>query len=54
MTNFTPSSYAPELSPDEEASLVARSPDAPEAVHALTAALAEVTPAKTPHPGPTQ
>ncbi len=38
----------------EEASLVARSPDAPEAVHALTAALAEVTPAKTPHPGPTQ
>jgi len=38
----------------EEAGLVARGPDAPEAVHALTAALAEITPAKTPHAGPTE
>ncbi len=37
-----------------EASLTARGPDAPEAVHALTAALAEVTPAKTIHTGPTE
>jgi hypothetical protein len=35
-----------------EASLVARAPDAPEA--ARTAALSEVTPSKTPRPGPTE
>jgi hypothetical protein len=37
-----------------EASLTARAPDAPEAVHALTSALAEVTPPKPPHTGPTE
>jgi len=37
-----------------EASLVARGPDAPEAVHALTAALADVTPSKPAHTGPTE
>ncbi len=37
-----------------EASLVARGPDAPEAVHALTAALSEVAPSKPAHTGPTE
>ncbi len=37
-----------------EASLVARGADAPEAARALTAALSEVTPPKTPRPGPTE
>ncbi len=38
-----------------EANLTARGPDAPEAVHVLTTALAEVTPPKTPHTtGPTE
>ncbi len=35
-------------------SLTARGPDAPEAVHALTTALADVTAPKTPHTGPTE